>query len=190
VQQLIDRYSPGVHALRAMGLEILSPVVRNSVAERITRFCAAGAPKALANRVAALRPLTTASHLVDLAQSSAFPIETVAKVYHQAGGAFGFDEVRAGAATLGLGDAFERSAVRSLVEDLVAEQTNLTARLLKASDGAPERAAVAFAERRREGVLAANRVLDEIAASPGGWTFAKLTIANSALRDLAEGEEA
>ena len=31
----------------------------------------------------------------------------------------------------------------------------------------------------------ARRTIDEIEASAGGWSFAKLTIANAALRELA-----
>ena len=38
---------------------------------------------------------------------------------------------------------------------------------------------------RREKADLARRTVDEIEASGGPWTFAKLTIANAALRELA-----
>ena len=150
------------------------------------RYIAAGAPKALAAKVAALRPLTTASDLVDLATRSDWPMEAVARIYHQAGGAFGFDEVRAAAGTLGTGDAFERTAVRRLVEDLLNKQADLTALLLKSADGQADRAVSQFAATHQTALQGVRRTLQEIAASEGGWTFAKLTIANAALRSLAE----
>ena len=42
-----------------------------------------------------------------------------------------------------------------------------------------------WAALRRETVEAAKRAVEEIEAAGGGWTFAKLTIANAALRELA-----
>jgi glutamate dehydrogenase len=34
-------------------------------------------------------------------------------------------------------------------------------------------------------VRAVRRAMEEVEKAPGGWTFAKLTIANAALRELA-----
>jgi glutamate dehydrogenase len=46
--------------------------------------------------------------------------------------------------------------------------------------------AASWSALRREKADAARRTIDEIEASGGPWTFAKLTIANAALRELAE----
>ena len=43
----------------------------------------------------------------------------------------------------------------------------------------------AWSALRADQIAAARRTLEEIDASSGGWTFAKLTIANAALRELA-----
>jgi glutamate dehydrogenase len=185
VQALIDRYCPAVHSLRGLGMDIYSDVEKAAAAARAQRYVEAGAPKSLANKVATLRPLTMATDLADLAMKANWSVETVARVYHQAGGAFGFDAVRAGAASLGTGDAFERTAVRRLVEDLLAEQTALTQRMLEANGGQAAGACRAFADAHAPAVEAARVTLAEIEAA-GGWTFAKLTIANAALRALAE----
>jgi len=123
------------------------------------------------------------SDLVDLANAKGWPVEAVAKAYHQAGGAFGFDDVRAGAASLSAGDAFERTAVRRLVEDLLFEQTELTAHLLQAASGDAHGACRHFETQHAPAIEAARRTQAEIHES-GVWTFAKLTIANSALRGL------
>jgi glutamate dehydrogenase len=185
VKTLVDRYRPAVHALRALGLDIHSDIEQAAAEARVQRYVEAGAPKSLAIKVAAMRPLTIAADLVDLASARDWPIEAVARVYHQAGGAFGFDEVRAGAASLAAGDAFERTAVRRLVEDLLAEQTELTAHLLDAAGGEAAEACRHFEKRHGPAIETVRRTLADIRQA-GPWTFAKLTIANSALRGLAE----
>ncbi len=47
-------------------------------------------------------------------------------------------------------------------------------------------AAASWAALRRDKADVAIRTVEEIEAAGGPWTFAKLTIANAALRELAE----
>jgi glutamate dehydrogenase len=115
-------------------------------------------------------------------------------VYHKVGGVFGFDKLRAAAASrAGGGDSYERLAVRRLIEDMVTEQASLAGTIMQAC-GAPaegdkaDRAAQAvsaWSADRAETVRAVRRTIEEIERAPGAWTFAKLTIANAALRELA-----
>jgi glutamate dehydrogenase len=92
-----------------------------------------------------------------------------------------------------VGDSFERTALRRLIEELLAEQAAVARAVMEASDhprAAAEapgaRAAVeAWIQPRAEAVAAARRTLADIEAAGGAWTFAKLTIANAALRELA-----
>ena len=82
--------------------------------------------------------------------------------------------------------------LRRLIEDLMTEQLVLTRAVAKASDvsvGATELAAEQAVDRwigprlaKVEGVRAS---VDEIESSGSGWTFAKLTIANSVIREIA-----
>ena len=90
---------------------------------------------------------------------------------------------------------FERQATRRLIEDMLAEQTALTGAVLKgagkpaaAKDVETARAAVAsWAARHPEAVKAVKGSIDEIEQAGGGWSFAKLTIVNAALRELVAG---
>src|SRR5690606_5981080 len=116
----------GVDQLRKLVPGVLSSVEQSGLQGRLARLVEAGAPEDLALRVAVLQPLTTASNLVDLAEGSSWSLPEVARLYHQAGAAFGFDRLRAAAGEFRSGDSFERSAVRRLIEDLLAEQTILT----------------------------------------------------------------
>ncbi len=110
------------------------------------------------------------------------------------GQVFGFDRVRAAAGELaGDGDSYERLAVRRLMEDLLTEQADATRGIIGFSggeaagaDAAAARAAVgAWAAQRKDAAQAARRTLEDAESAAGGWSFAKLTIVNAALRGLA-----
>jgi glutamate dehydrogenase len=92
-----------------------------------------------------------------------------------------------------VGDTFERTALRRLIEDMLSEQAQLTRAIMQfaaqpqagASAEAAGAAVASWAALRREPAEAAARVIGDIEAAGGAWTFAKLTIANAALRELA-----
>lgn len=193
VQQLVEAYGPSVKALTGMAPAILSPFEQKAVAKRVKAYVADGAPEALAQAIAALQPLTTAADLVDLANASSWSVENVARLYHQVGAAFGFDRLRSAAGAFVGGDSFERLAVRRLIEDMLTEQTAITEAVLKfaanaqaGEDELSAKAAIAsWAALRGDRPKAVKRTIDDIEQAGGGWTFAKLTIANAALRELS-----
>jgi len=193
VQQLVEAYGPAVKTLTGMAPAILSPFEQKTVAKRVKAYIVDGAPEALAQSVAALQPLTTAADLVDLANASSWSVENVARLYHQVGAAFGFDRLRGAAGAFVGGDAFERLAVRRLIEDMLTEQTSITQSVLKfaanAQAGEDESAAksaiASWAALRGDRPRAVKRTIEDIEQAGGGWTFAKLTIANAALRELS-----
>ncbi len=193
VKALVDSYGPSVAELRGLTPAVLSSFEQKAVAKRTKAYIADGAPEALAQAVAAVQALTMAADLVDLANASSWSVKNVSRLYHQAGAAFGFDRLRGAAGSFVGGDAFERLAVRRLVEDLLSEQTAITQAVLKFSaspqageDEASAKSAVAsWAALRIDRVRSAKRTVEDIENAGGGWTFAKLTIANAALRELA-----
>ncbi|HWW24285.1 MAG TPA: NAD-glutamate dehydrogenase domain-containing protein, partial [Caulobacter sp.] len=131
VKALVEAYGPSVKALSALGTTILSPFEQKAAAKRAKAYVADGAPEALAQAVATLQPVTTAADLVDLGNASSWSVENVARLYHQVGAAYGFDRLRSAAGSFVGGDAFERLAVRRLIEDMLAEQTAITQAVLK-----------------------------------------------------------
>ena len=139
-----------------------------------------------------LRPLTATSDIGDLANAAGWEAPSMARLYHQVGLALGFDRLRQAAGSLATQDHFERLAVRRLIEDLMSEQAVLTravATQASTADGADEaRAGKVVADwigPRAATVDKVRRTIDEIDQAGQGWSFAKLTIANVALRDLA-----
>ncbi|MFC3080196.1 NAD-glutamate dehydrogenase [Phenylobacterium terrae] len=195
IKDLVARYAAPVRALRQLMPEVLSPHERAGVLAAADRLTAAGAPAGLAQTIALTRALTTAADLVDLAAASRWPLANAARAYHGVGALFGFDRVRAAAGEHAAGDPFERTAVRRLLEDLLASQAAVAGEVMAfagrpaagESAGAAQVAAEAWCASRGPVAEAAQRTLAEIEAAGGGWTFAKLTIAHAALRELASG---
>jgi glutamate dehydrogenase len=192
VEALVSRYADGFRSLRTFALEVASPVEREAMAARARRLVEAGAPEDLALAASVLQSISTAADLIDLAEGGGWPLRNAARLYHAVGEAFGFDRLRDAAAGYAVGDSFERTALRRLIEELLAEQASLARAVMgksearKAADADGARAAVkAWSTPRSDQVGAARRTLAEIETAAGPWTFAKLTIANAALRELA-----
>jgi glutamate dehydrogenase len=198
VAGLVGRYGAGFASLRKLATTVASPVERDAIEARIAQLMGVGAPEAAARSAAVAQSLTTAADLVDLAEASSWSLPNVARLYHAAGSAFGFDRLRTAAGAFAAGDTFERTAVRRLIEDLLAEQTGLARAVIdqaggEKAGGTAESAAQAvdqWAALRPDAALVARRTLDEIEQAGGSWTFAKLTIANAALRELATASTA
>ncbi len=190
VQGLIDTYRPAADALQAEGAAILSPFEREGADERARRFVESGVPAAVAAAVAALRPMTAAINIADLAASAGLAPVSAGRLYHAAGGVFGFDRLRAAAAAIQPSDPYERQALRGLIVELFGEQLlragAIAASLatVEAEDVADVDAALeAWIAPRRAAVERARAVISDIEAGGGGWSFAKLTIANAALKE-------
>ena len=131
--------------------------------------------------------------MADLARSAGWPIAAAARLYHGAGAAFGFDQLRAAAGSLATVDAFERLAVRRLIEEMLVEQTQVTGAIMAAARSAKSCADLDGAKAEVKAWTAAHAgpakvlqtTLADIKRVGDGWSFAKLTIANAALRELA-----
>ncbi|MEY3292283.1 MAG: hypothetical protein RJB12_54, partial [Pseudomonadota bacterium] len=192
VQALIGAYQPAADALRAVGGSVLSRFEQSRLEARVQTFVSLGAPEAMARNVGLLRPLVATADIGDLSRQAGWPEPAMAALYHQVGAAFDFDRLRAGAGAVPSADHFDRLAVRRLIEDLMVEQMTLTRAVaasttLSAGSGeaAAEAAVDAWIGSRLEIVEGLRASVDEIVASGTGWTFAKLTIANSVIREIA-----
>jgi glutamate dehydrogenase len=188
VQKLIDAYRPAADALAAEGAALLSPFERAAAAARVERFGQAGAPRLLAETIAALRALTAAAEIADLAKAAKWDILAAARLYHAVGEAFGFDRLRAAAAGITGRDPYERQAVRELILETVGEQTARVRAIMALNKKPPAdvgTAIAAWSTPRAAAVERASALIEQIEQTADGWSFAKLTIANAALRAAA-----
>jgi glutamate dehydrogenase len=192
VAGLIEAYRPAADALRAAGGDVLSRFEQKRLADRLKRFADMGVGEDLAHTIAMLRPLVATADIGDLSREVGWSEPRMARLYHQVGAAFDFDRLRAAAGAVPSADHFDRLAVRRLIEDLMGEQVALTRSVAKGSDPA-EGDSEATAEAAVDAWIGSRKVLvegvrasvDEIEASGAGWTFAKLTIANGQIRQVA-----
>jgi glutamate dehydrogenase len=193
VEALISAYRPAADALKPLFPVVLSPFEQKAAVRRAAGWVKAGAPKELAHQVALYRPLSTATVLADLARELGWPVDAAARIYHRIGGVFGFDMLRAAAGGRSADDAYERLAVRRLIEDMLEEQAELARAIMtyagRAEAGESAEAATSavasWSGLHAEAVRAARTTIADIEKEGGGWSFAKLTIANAALRALA-----
>ncbi|MBU4137509.1 MAG: NAD-glutamate dehydrogenase [Alphaproteobacteria bacterium] len=192
VDSLVAAYRPAADSLRAAGGTVLSRFEQSRLESRVQSFAALGVPEAMARDFAMLRPLVATADIGDLSRQAGWPEPAMAMLYHQVGAAFDFDRLRAGAGNVPSADHFDRLAVRRLIEDLMAEQATLTRAVAKAADAAvgvseatAEAAVDGWIGPRQAMVEGVRASVDEIEASGSGWTFAKLTIANSVIREIA-----
>jgi glutamate dehydrogenase len=184
---LVEAYQPCADALKAGGEDLLSPFEQQRAGARRQAFVDAGAPEEMAAAVAALRSLTATIEVADLARELGWPIQAAARQFHAAGAAFGFDRLKAAAAVLHRGDAFEQMAVRRLIAELIGDQRALA----RAIGGDPpkdradaEAAVAAWIKGHPTESDQALDTMEAVESAGDGWTFARLTIAAAALRDL------
>ena len=193
VQTLVDAYRPAADTLRAQGLALLSPLERQVTENRVAAFIAAGAPDKLAVSLGALRPLTATSDVADLALAAGWELLAAGRIYHQTGAYFQFDRLRAAAGGLRASDAYERQAVRQLIEDFLSEQAALARSVMASAQrdtgcGSNEealRAVKEWAQARQGPADQAAAIINDVERQGDGWSFAKLTIVNGAMRQLA-----
>ncbi len=194
VDGLIKTYRGAIDELKAEGLDLLAPFERSEAEARAKELVGGGAPKALVRRLMVLRPLTAATDIADMAKKAKWDVLPAARIYQAVGQVFGFDRVRAaGAQLVGRGDAYERLALRRLLEEMMTEQAAVTKAVIGSAgaadagaDAAASRSAVnAWAGQRKDAALGARQTLEDAQSAPGDWTLAKLTIVNAALRGLA-----
>jgi glutamate dehydrogenase len=192
VDSLIETYRPVADALLSEGGDVLSRFEQGRLEDRVRGFIAQGIPEAMAREVALLRSQVAVADVGDLARETDWPAPAMARLYHQVGAAFDLDRLRFAAGQVPSADHFDRLAVRRLIQDFMVEQMVLTRAVARASDpgvgqseATAEAAVDAWIGHRLEVVEAMRASVDEIEQSGQGWTFAKLTIANATIREVA-----
>jgi glutamate dehydrogenase len=198
ISDLINAYKNEVTQLKPQILDILSPFERERLKSHAQTLVEGGAPKDLAKEVSALRILISSTDIIDIAKAQEWPIIATARIYHGVGEYLGFDELRYAANLTSTPDHWDRVAIRRLIEDFMGEQSSMTASIIdfvknsdgKAKNGAEnsnrawaEAAIKSWLHLNSQEAVRAKSAIDELKNS-GGWTFAKLSIANTQLKSF------
>jgi glutamate dehydrogenase len=182
---LRDEYGPGVGDLMRSLEGNLVEEHRRILEGRRAALVEQGAPPETAARVALLPFLAPACDVVRLAKANRRSIDDVARTYSAIDARFGVIWLRRAAARLPTDSAWQKLAVSALIDDLDAQQADLTARVLRlAHEGEGPAAAIErFAESRRPLVVRAEQLLAELQAS-SNVDFVMLAVACRQLRSM------
>ena len=196
ISELIAAYKNEVTQLKPQIWDILSPFERERLKSHANALIEGGAPKELAKEVSALRILISSTDIIDIAKASGWPVIAASRIYHGVGEFVGFDELRFAANGASTPDHWDRVAIRRLIEDFMGEQVSMAASIIefvkssddKAKNGAEnsnrawaESAIKAWLNLNSQEAIRAKTAIEELKNS-GGWTFAKLSIANTQLK--------
>jgi glutamate dehydrogenase len=187
----IALYRAGVEELRGTFHSLVSAYEAQDTEGRIKQLQDAGAPLDVAEDVAVLPLMSSAPEIAQLAHSKGLAVDLVAGAYFAMGSAVGIDRLRGLASRISAMQHWDRLAIRRIVDDLFAGQRALTAEALASiadgktgtrADGAE--AVQMWADARGDTLGRAKGFLDALERS-GDLSIAKLTLANSQIRELA-----
>ncbi|MEI9997084.1 MAG: NAD-glutamate dehydrogenase [Rhizomicrobium sp.] len=188
----IALYRAGVENLRGTFNSLVSPYEAMDTEGRIRMLADAGVPLDVAEDVAVLPLMSTAPEIAALARARGWSVDMVAGAYFAMGATVGIDRLRGLAARISATQHWDRLAIRRIADDLFAGQRALTAEALSAPDAAKPQgtrgdgaaAVKAWAEARGEALARAKSFLEALERG-GDPSVAKLTLANSQIRELA-----
>jgi glutamate dehydrogenase len=185
MEQTIERFQPGVEALHAHLLQLLDAPARSQLDIAVVRWTQAGVPQEIALRVAALDTLYAALDIVEIADSSHRPVETVAGVYFQLSSKLGLAWLRDRISKLPGDSHWQTLARGSMRDDLAGLQRTLAGNILaNGQDNDPRALVAAWETRSRETMERASRLLGELRAAPAP-DLAMLSVGLRELRNLA-----
>lgn len=199
IASLIEAYSIGVNELKSDIWDLVSPFEAERLKAKAQEFIAAGAPKDLARNIASMRVLISATDIVDMASVHEVSPQAAARLYHAVGSLIGFDELRFAAGAIVAPDHWDRVATRRIIEDFMSEQAQITASLINFAKSGDEKIISGLGSASRQwgdDVMKKWLALNSFEASKtqtaikelkssGNWTFAKLSIANTQLKEFA-----
>jgi glutamate dehydrogenase len=186
----IALYRAGLEKLKGTFEGLVSPYEKQDTADRIAEIEKAGVPHDLADEIGALPLFGTAPEIAQLANNKGLSVDLVAATYFAIGTEVGIDKLRGLSRRIVGAEHWDRLAIRRLNDDLFSAQRSLTSDALGLLDKDKSTredgidAAKAWVKQHEN---ALGRVKAFLAAleSAGELSIAKLTLANSQIRELA-----
>jgi glutamate dehydrogenase len=181
--ELIESYARDLSRFEGMLRDVATPHARMRLRVRREEFAAAGAPDALARRLARLPYLLRGLDIIAVSRAAGAVLEDAARVYFLAGHELRISPLMMAARRLPASDHHERLAAAQLAERLSSIHRELSAAMLRLAPG--EEGLRQWRVRHDRPVERALRMLDDIMAG-ASMTLARLALAVSVLDELAE----
>jgi glutamate dehydrogenase len=171
--------------------ELLRAGARKDLERATEEFASANVPSELARRVATLKTMFSALDIVDVADATDQPVETVAQVYFTLGGRLKLHWLRGHVEALPRDNRWQTLARAALRDDLYDQQAELTAEILRSTpDDLPAAERIeAWVDANRALVERTVQVLTDINAS-GSFGLATLSVALREIRNLITSSSA
>jgi glutamate dehydrogenase len=185
-----------VEALDTILHQALPSDLAGILATRIAHFVEQGVPLALATRVANLIVLASVGDILAISEKYHTPINLVGGVYFSVGARFGMGQLRAMAEEIGHRGYWEKLAGMAAVEDLYAQQRDISQRIIAHGQAlyqppacpdslTPDTLMEEWAKCHKAAVARCDSMLAEIRAAARG-DLAILAVAGRQLRTLAD----
>ena len=185
VQEQLDEIKPAFAEYAECLDDIVWPFAAERMAQRAKSYIEKGAPEELAHRVAKLRALAIAPHIILVARDAKRSIRDSADAFFTIGHSLTLDQLRAEAESgLPEVDYWDRRATKRLVADILMQQTNAAISALGTSKNISGRhAAESWLEERRGFVQAFQQEVSSIDVAHE-WSFAKFSLIADAARGV------
>ncbi|HTT97524.1 MAG TPA: NAD-glutamate dehydrogenase [Rhizomicrobium sp.] len=188
----IALYRAGLEKLKGRFEGLVSEYEKQDTLDHIAEMEKAGVPHDLADEIGALPLFGTAPEIAQIASNKSLSVDLVAGAYFAIGAEVGIDRLRGLSRRIVGLEHWDRLAIRRLNDDLFSAQRALTNDALslldpgKANGTREDGAAAAKAwVKQHEGALARAKAFLATLESAGELSIAKLTLANSQIRELA-----
>jgi glutamate dehydrogenase len=134
IAAIVQRYAPGVNALRAALPSVLTPTGRADHDVDVEKWQGLGVPVELAERLANIPVLGAGFDIVEVALESGKAVDRVASVFFELGQALDVDGLRRQIENLAVESRWHAQARGSLRDELAAQQRALATQILDTAD--------------------------------------------------------
>ena len=185
VSRAIQRYEPGIRELVGCLEDRISPDLKKIISECADSYIGHEVPQDLAREIASLDAMFSGYDIVRIAAGGGYRVADVARVYFRIGERFGLDWLRGSAESLNTENEWQVMAVSAIIDDLYAQQTALSTKIVHeaGSDAAADAVIEAWAAANGHRVTRAENIVEELKAS-GSVDLAMLAVANREIRAL------
>jgi glutamate dehydrogenase len=180
---IVAHYRKGIAAVEAALDKTLPTEASAARGDRAAELIGNKVPVALAHKLASLPELSAAPDIVNVADTTKKPIESVSSVYFAVGGFFQIDRIVEAAHAIELADHYDRLALDRTLSEIALSQRRLTAEVLATGQTGAD-AMSAWKQARGPRIERTRASVHDIEGS--GASLSKLAVAVGLLADLAK----
>ena len=176
IAEVVQRYAPGVAALRAALPGALTPTGRADHDVDVEKWQGLDVPATLAERLANIPVLGAAFDIVEVALESGQPVDRVASVFFELGQALDVDGLRRQIESLAVESRWHAQARGSLRDELAAQQRALATQILETADAKEAHPVARWLERDDPTLKFTLGLLEDIRAQKVDYPIASVAL--------------